>query len=392
MVDLAGRLIDSKYELVSLAGEGGMASVYKAVVRGAAGFQRTVAVKHIKPEYRALKNYIDMFIEEARVGSELAHPNIVQVHDFCSEAGSYYLIMEWVEGVDLGTLIKVNRDAVRDVPWPVAVTIAIGTLRGLGAAHDRVAPDGTPAPVIHRDVSPHNVLLGLNGAVKLSDFGLARARDRAASLTAPGTVKGKLSYLAPEVTFGKPNTVQSDLFGVGSVLWETLTGDRLFDGKNDIEIFKKIRACKIPSIQSRRKDIPAALAAILEVALSADPANRYATADEFAHALDQVVKQAVGVNTAAALGAAVADARAQLKVSEGDTDDLPTTEHRTDEMATVEPEVEIEVDLGDDLGNNLGAVDLQQLHERHRPYGAGLQAPVTVPGTRRRMTPMPDDD
>jgi eukaryotic-like serine/threonine-protein kinase len=392
-VDLAGRLIDGKYQLVSLAGEGGMASVYKAVVRGAAGFQRTVAVKHIKPEYRALKNYIDMFIEEARVGSELAHPNIVQVHDFCSEAGSYYLIMEWVEGVDLGTLIKVYRDAVRDVPWPVAVTIAIGTLRGLGAAHDRVAPDGTPAPVIHRDVSPHNVLLGVNGAVKLSDFGLARARDRAASLTAPGTVKGKLSYLAPEVTFGKPNTVQSDLFGVGSVLWETLTGDRLFDGKNDIEIFKKIRACQIPPIQARRKDIPAALAAILELALSAEPANRYATADEFAHALDQVIKQAVGVNTAAMLGAAVAEARAQLKVVERDADDLPTTEHRTDEHAAVapepdpepEPELEAEPTLPD------GKVNLAGLH-RAQQFGADIPAPVTVPGTRRRMTPRPDED
>jgi eukaryotic-like serine/threonine-protein kinase len=384
-------LIDGKYQLVSLAGEGGMASVYKAVVRGAAGFQRTVAVKHIKPEYRALKNYIDMFIEEARVGSELAHPNIVQVHDFCSEAGSYYLIMEWVEGVDLGTLIKVNRDAVRDVPWPVAVTIAIGTLRGLGAAHDRVAPDGTPAPVIHRDVSPHNVLLGLNGAVKLSDFGLARARDRAASLTAPGTVKGKLSYLAPEVTFGKPNTVQSDLFGVGSVLWETLTGDRLFDGKNDIEIFKKIRACQIPPIQARRKDIPAALAAVLELALSADPANRYATADEFAHALDQVIKQAVGINTAAALGAAVAEARAQLKVAERDADDLPTTEHRTDEHAAVEPEPEREPELELEPTLPDGRVDLGGLHRQQR-FGADLANPVTVPGTRRRMTPHPDED
>jgi serine/threonine-protein kinase len=337
-----------------------------------------------------------MFIEEARVGSELAHPNIVQVHDFCSESGSYYLIMEWVEGVDLGTLIKVNRDAVRDVPWPVAATIAIGTLRGLGAAHDRVAPDGTPAPVIHRDVSPHNVLLGLNGAVKLSDFGLARARDRAASLTAPGTVKGKLSYLAPEVTFGKPNTVQSDLFGVGSVLWETLTGDRLFDGKNDIEIFKKIRACQIPSIQARRHDIPAALAAILELALSADPANRYATADEFAHALDQVVKQAVGVNTAAALGAAVAEARAQLKVADRDADDLPTTEHRTDEVAAVlpSPELALDAELEAEVEPTLpgGPVDLIGLHERHQRFGADLATPVTVPGTRRRMTPTRDDD
>src|SRR3954466_9770596 len=105
-----------------------MASVYKAVVRGAAGFQRTVAVKHIRPEYRALKNYIDMFIEEARVGSELAHPNIVQVHDFCSEEGSYYLVMEWVEGIDLGGLIRAAREHVRELPWPVAASIGVGTL------------------------------------------------------------------------------------------------------------------------------------------------------------------------------------------------------------------------------------------------------------------------
>jgi serine/threonine-protein kinase len=386
-VDLSGHLIDGKYQLLSLAGEGGMASVYKAVVRGAAGFQRPVAVKHIKPEYRALKNYIDMFIEEARVGAELAHPNIVQVHDFCSEAGSYYLIMEWVEGIDLGALIKVNRDNVRHVPWPVAATIAIGTLRGLGAAHDRVAPDGTPAPVIHRDVSPHNVLLGLNGAIKISDFGLARARDRAASLTAPGTVKGKLSYLAPEVTFGKPNTVQSDLFGVGSVLWETLTGDRLFDGKNDIEIFKRIRACKIPSIQARRKDVPGALAAVLEIALSAEPANRYTTADEFAHALEQVVKTAA-INTAAALVAAVTEARAELR-SLDSTDDQSTTEHRA-EIGIEVSVIDSDLDAAAPLEPARPEPYDPQPRSSHRPFGGAMGSPVTIPGTRRRMTP--DDD
>jgi len=386
-VDLSGHVIDGKYQLVSLAGEGGMASVYKAVVRGAAGFQRTVAVKHIKPEYRALKNYIDMFIEEARVGSELAHPNIVQVHDFCSESGSYYLIMEWVEGSDLGALIKAYRETSRDVPWALAAAIGIGTLRGLGAAHDRVAPDGTPAPVIHRDVSPHNVLLGVNGAVKISDFGLARARDRAASLTAPGTVKGKLSYLAPEVTFGKPNTVQSDLFGVGSVLWETLTGDRLFDGRNDIEVFKKIRACQIPSIQTRRKDVPAALAAILELALSADPANRYATADEFAHALDQVVKQAVGFNAATALGTAVAEVRAGLKQAARDSDDQSTTEHR----ANLELDISVEASV-------VGPRELSDpsepsaLPELPPLYDITETTPnsITVPGFRRRPASQPD--
>jgi eukaryotic-like serine/threonine-protein kinase len=322
-VDLSGHVIDGKYQLVQIAGEGGMATVYKAVVRGAAGFQRPVAVKHIKPEYRGLKNYIDMFIEEARVGSELAHPNIVQVHDFCSDDGSYYLVMEWVEGIDLGGLIKAYREAGEHVPWQLAVAIGIGTLRGLGAAHDRIAPDGTPAPVIHRDVSPQNVLLGVNGVVKLSDFGLARARDRAASLTAPGTVKGKLSYLAPEVTFGKPNTVQSDLFGVGNILWETLSGERLFDGKTDVEIFKKIRACAVPPIVQRRPDVPAALAAVLDASLAADPGNRFATAEEYALALGQVMKIAVGINPASALGAAVMAARRRLGAA---TDAIPTAD------------------------------------------------------------------
>ncbi|HEU0032356.1 MAG TPA: serine/threonine-protein kinase [Kofleriaceae bacterium] len=322
-MDLTGYVIDGKYELVSVAGEGGMATVYKAIARGAAGFQRVVAVKHIKPEYRAVKNYIDMFIEEARVGSELAHPNIVQVHDFVSENGNYYLVMEWVDGIDLGAFIKAHRQADRDVPWPLAVAISIGTLRGLGAAHDRIAPDGTPAPVIHRDVSPQNVLLGQNSTIKLTDFGLARARDRAASLTAPGTVKGKLNYLAPEVAFGKGNSVQSDLFGAGTLLWETLAGERLFDGRTDVEIFKKIRACTVPAIVERRPDVPASLAAVLDIALSPDPANRHSTAELMALALVQVMQQEVGYDATGALGPAVIDAKRRLG-GRYDTDHLPT--------------------------------------------------------------------
>ena len=330
-----GQLIDGKYQLVAVAGEGGMATVYKAVQKGAAGFQRTVAIKHIKPEYRALKNYVDMFIEEARVGSELAHPNIVQVHDFVAQDGSYYLVMEWVEGIDLGHFIKMHRDAGIHVEWPLAVAIGIGTLRGLGAAHERRAPDGSPSPVIHRDVTPHNVLLGVNGVVKLTDFGLARARDRVASMTAPGTVKGKLSYLAPEVSFGKANTPQSDLFCVGSLLWETLSGERLFDGKSDVEIFKKIRACKIPPIADRRPDIPSSLAAVLDVALAADPANRFASATAFAHALSQVMKQAVGIDPQTALGEAVREFKTRTQAS---ADEQPTTPYR-EQYETVQPEV-----------------------------------------------------
>src|SRR5690242_509323 len=135
-------ILDGKYELVELAGEGGMASVWRAQVRGAAGFSRTVAIKKIKSEYRAIRNYTDMFIEEARVGAELAHPNIVQVYDFCvDEHGSYYIVMEWVEGLDMSALVRWYRDRHQHVPWPLVVAAGIGTLRGLGAAHERLRPD-----------------------------------------------------------------------------------------------------------------------------------------------------------------------------------------------------------------------------------------------------------
>jgi len=337
-VNISGQLIQNRYQLVEIAGEGGMATVYRALVRGAAGFQRQVAVKHIRPEYRALKNYIDMFIEEARVGSELAHPNIVQVHDFVAEAGSYYLVMEWVDGIDLAAFISAHRAARLAVPWVLAVAVGIGTLRGLGAAHDRRAPDGTPAPVIHRDVSPANVLLGTNGVVKLSDFGLARARDRVASLTAPGTVKGKLSYLAPEVTLGKPNSPQSDLFGVGSILWEALSGERLFDGKTDVEIFKKIRACQIPPILHRRPDVPQTLASVLDRSLSADPSHRYANAGDFVLALTNVMKHAPGIDMTSQLANAVREMKGRMTAQL--EDNQSTTSGIEIEFSTADQNVE----------------------------------------------------
>jgi serine/threonine-protein kinase len=247
--------------------------------------------------------------------------------------------MEWVEGIDLGHFIRLHREQGLHVEWPLVVGIGIATLRGLGAAHERRAPSGELAPVIHRDVTPHNILLGVNGVVKLTDFGLARARDRVASMTAPGTVKGKLSYLAPEVSFGKANTPQSDLFGVGSVMWETLTGERMFDGKTDVEIFKKIRACQIPPVGERRPDIPSSLAAVLDVALAPDPTARFASATAFAHALSQVMKQAIGVDPTSALGNAVRELKTSGKLPGADS-------QRTTEL---NPNVETaEVEPGDD--------------------------------------------
>ncbi len=304
-------LIDGKYELLELAGEGGMASVWKAQVRGAAGFQRAVAIKKIKSEYRAIRNYTDMFIEEARVGAELAHTNIVQVYDFCiDEFGSYYIVMEWVEGLDMSALVRSYRDRHQHVPWPLVVAAGIGTLRGLAAAHERTRPDGHVAPVVHRDVSPHNILIGTNGVAKLGDFGLARARDRLVSLTAPGTVKGKLSYLSPEVAMGGEATPASDLFAMGAVLWEALTGERLFDGYSDLEVFKKIRACAVRPLTDFRTDLPEELIAVIDRALTKAPDQRFGSAASFAFMLGEVLRLAPpGGDAQTTLGQAVAEAR-----------------------------------------------------------------------------------
>lgn len=289
----AGKVIADRYELIEKVGEGGMAYVWRAKMHGALGFSRPVAVKEIKREYRAMRNYIDMFIEEARVGSELAHPNICQIYDFCVEEDeTHYLVMEWVEGCDLDTWVRTHFDAGERTPWSLSVAIGIGTLRGLAAAHGRRNIDGTYSPVIHRDVSPHNVLLGANGIVKLTDFGLAKARDRIFSLTAPGTVKGKLSYLSPEVTLGQPASPQSDIFSMGSVIWEALTGKRLFDAASDLEVFKKIRNCAVRPLVAERPDLPPSLIEVVHTALAKDLDQRYSSARDMAKALSIVLRDA----------------------------------------------------------------------------------------------------
>lgn len=284
-------LLDGKYELVSLAGEGGMATVWRALIRGAAGFTRPVAIKKMREEFRAMKNYIAMFVEEARVGAEMAHPNIVQVYDFCiDDKGSYYLVLEWVDGVDVGTIVQYAAARGTPLEWQGLALIAIGTLRGLGAAHERRGADGQPAPVIHRDVSPQNILVSRHGVAKLGDFGLARARDRVMSLTAPGTVKGKLHYLSPEVTMGKPVSPQSDVFALGVLMWETLAGKKLFTGRADIDVFKAIRACEVPSLAALRPDVPAALCHSVHTALAREPTLRFASARAMESSLAEALR------------------------------------------------------------------------------------------------------
>lgn len=312
-----GARIADKYELVDKVGEGGMATVWRAVVRGAAGFVRPVAVKQIRPEYRGLQHYIDMFVEEARVGSDLAHPNIVQVVDFCADDDCYYLVMEWVEGLDLASFVRAFSWMRQPVPWPLVAAIGLDACQGLAAAHERVGPKG-PSPVIHRDISPHNILVGVGGVAKLSDFGLARARDRIISLTAPGTVKGKLGYLSPELTFGKPASPASDVFAMGSVLWEALAGRRLFDGVDEIEVFTQIRRGEIEPIERARDDLPARVADAVHRALAYRPEDRYPSARAMAVELGDCLRSTDEyVDAQGLIAASVERARETLIANEG---------------------------------------------------------------------------
>src|SRR5690349_20591693 len=169
--DRPGKVIAGRYELLEPAGEGGMAIVWRALTRGAGQFARPVAVKRIHAAKGADQSFVRLFEEEARVGAGLQHPNIVQILDFgLDDDGDYYLVMEWMEGLDLHQWVRSHPRGIRATPWPLVTAIGIEVLRGLAAAHDRVIDDGTLVPIYHRDVSPSNVLLGTNGTVKLTDF------------------------------------------------------------------------------------------------------------------------------------------------------------------------------------------------------------------------------
>ena len=327
-LDQSGTVIADKYELIEVAGRGGMAAVWRAVTRGAEGFRRAVAVKRVLPELCADKTFIDMFIEEARVGSQLQHPNIVQIHDFGRDQwGQYFLVMEWVEGLDLWRHVEAQIERGRRTSWPLLAAITIEVLRALAAAHER--PQGQ---VIHRDVNPQNILIAESGVVKLSDFGLSRAMDRG-RITHPDIVKGKLSYLAPELTYGADPTVRSDLFSVGIVLWEALAGRKLFQGDTDIDVLVGVREAEIPPLQVDRPGLPAPLYALIDRALKREPNERFSSADRMGRALADLLRGFHERTDARAVGRSVIEARARLA---GEQVAPPPVPPPSGEVATVD--------------------------------------------------------
>jgi hypothetical protein len=262
-----------RYQLLRRLARGGMAELFLARATGLEGFEKLVVVKRILPVHAAEGEMVRMFLQEARLAATLHHPNIAQVYDIGEAAGAYFFSMEYVDGVDLRWL---NQQVV---PVEQVVAIAIGTAAGLHYAHERTDARGHPLGIVHRDVSPSNVLVGRDGIVKLVDFGIARAADHRHD-TRPGMLRGKVAYMSPEQCRGQPLDRRSDLFSLGTVLYELATGTRLFDEESDLATMNRIAAGDVPPPSARRPGFPRRLEAVLLRALAADRQRRYQTAQE----------------------------------------------------------------------------------------------------------------
>ncbi len=283
-----------------------MGSVYLARSSGVGGFERLVALKSCHPELLDDGDFVAMFMDEARLAAQIRHPNVVPTLDV-GDDDVLHLVMEYVEGDDLLTVLNEGRKRGEKFPIDVTLRIMVDLLAGLHAAHELKDGRGRPLNLIHRDVSPHNVMVGVDGSCRLTDFGLAKAEARVA-VTRQGVIKGKLGYVAPEQVSGKPATRQVDVFAAGVVMWEALVGRRLFHGETERDMLMAVIQDEIKSPARYRKDIPPVLEKAIMKALAREPAERFATAADFSEALEQC-------------GTPVASARAvaaQVKIYRGE--------------------------------------------------------------------------
>ncbi|NOK33863.1 protein kinase [Corallococcus exercitus] len=274
-----------RYELVHLLGQGGMGEVYLAKLSGAAGFEKPCIVKTILPGLVKDRQFLDRFHHEAKVLVHLVHSSIAQVYDMGEADGTYYMALEYVAGVDLGYLLEQARVQGRAVPTPVALYIGQRMAEGLGYAHRKTGTDGEPLGIVHRDVSPHNVMVSYEGEVKVIDFGLAKSTARS-KYTLPSTVMGKLGYMSPEQVRAEPLDHRSDIYSCAVVVWEMLAGRGLVPHGTVGEMMAAMSHPVVPPLADFRPDVEPSLEAVLRRALAPSPADRYSRADEFARALN----------------------------------------------------------------------------------------------------------
>jgi eukaryotic-like serine/threonine-protein kinase len=290
----AGRTV-GRYEIVKHLASGGMAEVLLARVKGIEGFERYVVIKQIQPERSRDASMVKMFVDEARLAASLHHASIVQVHDIGQEHGEYFIAMEYIHGESLHALLRKLATEQGRLPLDHLLTIVSAAASALHYAHEQKGPDRAPLGLVHRDVSPSNILVAYDGNVKVVDFGIAKAAHRSTE-TRSGMLKGKVSYMAPEQCMGMAVDRRSDVFALGIVLYELTTVRRLFKASTDFLTMSKIMSGSVPRPSLYRPELPPELEAIILKALALDPEQRYQTADEMRVALDQLA-QRLGLRT-----------------------------------------------------------------------------------------------
>ncbi len=279
-----------KYTLIDRIAVGGMAEIFLARQAGLEGFEKTIVIKRIRPHLSKQASFVKMFLNEAKLAAQLNHPNIVQIYDLGKISESYFIAMEYIFGRDMRRIIP-KADSM-GIPFPMvyALKIASSVCEGLFYAHQKVDLYGNPLSIVHRDVTPENIFVSFDGTVKVLDFGIAKAANQIEQ-TRAGEIKGKLSYMSPEQCMGKPLDCRSDLFSLGTVLYEWLTGFKLFTGDSEVAILKSITEGKIYAPSYFKADIPEAVEAILMRALEKDRERRYQTAWDMQYDLDQFLSQ-----------------------------------------------------------------------------------------------------
>jgi len=275
---------NQRYRVIKRLASGGMAEVFVAESAGIEGFRKQVAIKRVLPQLSKNEQFISMFLDEARLCGRLAHSNVVSVFDIGVGDNTYFIVMEYVDGADLKQVIEYQKKLNRPMPVESACFIAQRICMGLHYAHELHTPDGENLNIVHRDVTPANVLITRHGEIKIVDFGLAKASSQLAASDA-GVIKGKFGYLAPETVMELSVDRRVDVFAAGIILWEMLAGKRLFLGDTDFTTVRLVRDANIPAISQINTQVPPELEDILRTALARDRDTRFQTAHDFGRAL-----------------------------------------------------------------------------------------------------------
>ncbi|MBI3184428.1 MAG: serine/threonine protein kinase [Myxococcales bacterium] len=391
-----------RYQLLKKIASGGMGQIFLARAAGERGFEKLLVIKRILPHLLEDEEFFTMFFDEARVSARLNHPNIVQIFDLGEVEGSHFLAMEYVPGEDLRRLDKLLRSMEQSIPLGLACRIIADAAAGLDYAHKARDSQGQPLGIVHRDVSPQNILVGFDGGVKLIDFGVAKAAGRGQQ-TATGILKGKYAYMSPEQVDGLEIDHRSDIFALGIVFWEILTAKRLFKGESDLTTMRLVKDCSVPPPSRVSSELPPAIDEIILKALARNRDQRYPDAMAFRLAIEEFSLEQKQPSSSAHLVAFLRELYADRIAEEADVasmDQLQPDE-QLDPTGTPSRSSTMRVDRAAPKASAKpgGTVSLSPAHRRRLPWaliavavvlavGAGLALPRLLPA-KPSTEPMP---